>query len=211
MKNLENNGERMDINFYNMNYDAFDMYQKSHYKRYELATTLINEDDIVGDMACGSGYGSLMLSKKCKEVFGYDIDKTTIEEINQRYSAETNAKFIEKNLLDIDEENKFSKIVSFETIEHFTPEEIKSLIPIMHKALKSDGKLIFSTPYNQVENQYSRVFHRTFYITESVIPQFLEGYFEVEKYFYQDYVSHNVVENIGKKDFIICIAKKING
>jgi len=211
MKNLENNGERMDINFYNMNYDSFDMYQKSHYKRYELAATLIEENDIIGDMACGSGYGSLMLSKKCKEVYGYDIDKTTIEEINQRYSGETNATFIEANLLDVTEENKFDKIVSFETIEHFTPEEIKLLIPIMHKALKDDGKLIFSTPYNQVENEYSRIFHRTFYITEDVIPKLLEGYFEVEKYFYQDYVNHNVVENIGKKDFIICIAKKING
>lgn len=211
MKNLENNGERMDINFYNMNYDAFDMYQKSHYKRYELAATLVGKDDVVGDMACGSGYGSLMLSKNCKEVCGFDIDKTTIEEINQRYSAETNASFTEKNLLDITEENKFDKIVSFETIEHFTPDEIKLLIPIMHKALKVDGKLIFSTPYNQVENEFSRVFHRTFYITEGVIPQLLSGYFEVEKYYYQDYVNHNVVENIGKKDFIICIAKKING
>lgn len=209
MKNLENNGERMDINFYNMNYDSFDMYQKSHYKRYELATKIVEKDDVVGDMACGSGYGSLMLSKNCKEVFGYDIDKMTIEEIQQRYAAETSATFTEKNLLDIIEENKFDKIVSFETIEHFTPAEIKLLIPIMHKALKEGGKLIFSTPYNQVENEFSRVFHRTFYITEGVIPHLLQGYFEVEKYYYQDYVSHDVVENIGKKDFIICIAKKI--
>lgn len=211
MKNLENNGERMDINFYNMNYDAFDMYQKSHYKRYELAATLISKDDVVGDMACGSGYGSLMLRKNCKEVCGFDIDKITIEEINQRYSAETNVTFIERNLLNINDENKFDKIVSFETIEHFTPDDIKLLIPIIHKALKADGKLIFSTPYNQIENEFSRVFHRAFYITEDVISKFLDGYFEVEKYYYQDYVSHNVNENIYKKDFIICIAKKING
>jgi cyclopropane fatty-acyl-phospholipid synthase-like methyltransferase len=210
MKNLENNGERMDINFYNMNYDSFDMYQKSHYKRYILATETINENDVVGDMACGSGYGSLMLSKKCSKVFGYDIDKTTIEEIKQRYANETSVEFNEKNLLDIDEKEKFDKIVSFETIEHFTPEEIKSLIPIMHNALKEDGYLIFSTPYDQVENQYSRIFHRTFYIKEDTINSFLEGYFTVEKFLYQDYVSHEVVENISKKDFIICIAKKIN-
>ena len=85
MINLENNGERMDINFYKMDYNSFDMYQKSHYKRYEFVSTLIDKDDVVGDMACGSGYGSIMLSKKCKQVFGYDIDKTTVNEIKNRY------------------------------------------------------------------------------------------------------------------------------
>lgn len=208
MKNLENNGERMDIDFYNMNYNNFDMYQKSHYKRYELACKLLSTQDVVGDMACGSGYGSMMLSKHCSEVFGYDIDKTTIEEIQKRYESESSVHFIESNLLNVAEEGKFNKIISFETIEHFTPDEIKSLIPIFHKALKNDGKLIFSTPYNQVENQFSRIFHRTFYITESVIPELLGDYFEIEKYYYQDYVSHDVVESITKKDFIICIAKK---
>ena len=51
--NLENGGERMDINFFNMSYDSFDIYQKSHYKRYEFACNFINNNDVVGDFACG--------------------------------------------------------------------------------------------------------------------------------------------------------------
>lgn len=209
MKNLENNGERMDINFYSMNYNSFDIYQKSHYKRYEFACGVVDKDDVIGDMACGSGYGSMMLSKKCKEIFGYDIDSNTIEEIKKRYVTEASVVFTKANLLDIKEENKFDKIISFETIEHFTLEEIKLLMPIMHRAIKSGGKLIFSTPYNQDETQQSKVFHRAFHITEDVIPGLLKGYFEVEEYYYQDYMSHDVVESVRKKDFIICVAKKI--
>ena len=69
---LENDGERMDINYYNMDYNSFNIYQKSHYKRYEMAKTQVKENYIVGDMACGSGYGSLMLSETGKEVYGVD-------------------------------------------------------------------------------------------------------------------------------------------
>ena len=98
--NLENDGERMDINYYDINYDRFDMYQKSHYKRYEMAKTLVKEDYIVADMACGSGYGSLMLSENCKEVHSVDIDKITIDEISKRYNKESKVKFYNKNLLD---------------------------------------------------------------------------------------------------------------
>ena len=208
MKNLENSGERMDIDYYNMNYNSFNIYQKSHYKRYELACKLLAKDDIVGDMACGSGYGSIMLSKYCKTLFGYDIDKTTIDEIKTRYVKEKTVLFKEINLLEISEENLFDKIVSFETIEHFTTEELNLLIPIIHKALKKDGKLIFSTPYNQDENRFSKIFHRTFHITENTIQQLIGEYFEIEKYYYQNYRDHDVVETINKKDFIICIAKK---
>lgn len=206
--NLENGGERMDIDFYSMNYDNFDAYQKSHYKRYEFATTKLNSGDVVGDMACGSGYGTMMLSKNCKEIQGYDIDETTINEIRKRYAKESNVSFDVKNLLDITDENKFDKIVSFETIEHFTPSEIRSLLPKFHKALKENGRLIFSTPYNQEQSVYSMKFHRTFYITEDVIQEMVKDLFEVEEVYYQDYDTHNFKGNEGVKHFIICVVKK---
>jgi SAM-dependent methyltransferase len=162
--NLENNGERMDIDYFNMRYENFDIYQKSHYKRYEFARTLIDDDDIVGDMACGSGYGSMMLLEKCKEVYSVDIDPITINEVANRYKNE-NAYFVVGDLIDLKVENKFDKIVSFETLEHFTPDDFKKVIINFHRALKKDGKLIFSTPYNQERSEASMRFHKTFYIT----------------------------------------------
>lgn len=210
MKNLENNGERMDIDYYNINYNNFDIYQKSHFKRYEFAQSQLLKSDIVGDMACGSGYGSLMLLEKCSKVFGVDIDEETIQEIKKRYEKEKDISFFSKNLLDIDDVNFFDKIISFETIEHFTPEEIKIVISKFHQALKKDGKLIFSTPYNQEQSVVSMKFHKTFYIKEDTIIMILKDLFDIEKFYYQDYVSHNLSENLNHKSFIICVAKKIN-
>lgn len=207
--NLENDGERMDINYYNMDYNRFNIYQKSHYKRYEMAKKMITENDTVGDMACGSGYGSMMLSENCKEVHGVDIDSVTIDEISKRYEKEDKINFYKQNLLDIDFENKFDVIVSFETVEHFEESDMDKLMSNFHKALKEGGRLIFSTPYNQVKSQASMKWHKTFYITEEKIPKLLGKYFEVEETWYQDYVTHDLKKNINKKDFIICKVKKI--
>jgi 2-polyprenyl-3-methyl-5-hydroxy-6-metoxy-1,4-benzoquinol methylase len=207
--NLENNGERMDINYYNMNYNNFDIYQKSHYKRYEMVRTQLKENYIVGDMACGSGYGSLMLSEMCSEVYGVDIDQTTINEISKRYENEKKVKFSINNLLDIEFENKFDLIVSFETVEHFDESDIEKLMFNFHRALKDGGVIIFSTPYNQPKTQSSMKWHKTFYIVEDKMNELLNGYFEIESMWYQDYQTHDLKEEINKKDFIICKAKKI--
>ena len=207
--NLENDGERMDINYYNMNYNDFDMYQKSHYKRYEFAYLVSKNGDVIGDMACGSGYGSMILSQKAKEVNGFDIDNTTIEEIKSRYSKQENVSFKRENILDIDIENKYDKIFSFETIEHFEPNEIKKILNIFHKALKPGGYLIFSTPYNQEDSSASRKWHKTFHITENTIIEMVEGLFTIDKFYYQNYNHHDLTEDLPFKHFIICVAKKI--
>lgn len=207
--NLENDGERMDINYYNMNYNNFDIYQKSHYKRYEMAKTQIEKDFVVGDMACGSGYGSMMLSEMCDEIHGVDIDETTINEISKRYETQKKVNFHISNLLDIDFENKFDMIVSFETVEHFEELEIKNLMEKFHKALKNGGTIMFSTPYNQPKTQDSMKWHKTFYIIEDKMKELLNGFFEIEKIWYQDYQTHFLKEEIETKDFIICKAKKI--
>jgi len=206
---LENDGERMDINYYNMDYNSFNIYQKSHYKRYEMAKTQVKENYIVGDMACGSGYGSLMLSEMGKEVYGVDIDQITIDEITKRYENEKKVKFYKNNLLDIDFENKFDLIVSFETVEHFDESDIEKLIFNFHKALKKEGTIIFSTPYNQEKIPASMKWHKTFYIVEDKMKELLNGFFEIEKIWYQDYQTHDLKDQIDKKDFIICKAKKI--
>ena len=207
--NLENNGERMDIDYYNMNYNSFDIDQKSHYKRYELARTLVQEDFTVGDMACGSGYGSMMLSERCKEVHGVDIDATTIQEVNRRYGNESKVTFYNKNLLDIDFENKFDLITSFETVEHFEEGEIDKLMSNFHRALKPNGSLLFSTPYNQEKIPASMKWHRTFYITEEKINGLVKNYFKIEKTWYQDYHSHTPNEEGLIKHFIVCKATKL--
>lgn len=206
--NLENGGERMDINFFNMNYDLFDVYQKSHYKRYEFACNFINDEDVVGDLACGSGYGSMMLSKKSKSVTGVDICDRTIEEIKKRYSEVNNVTFEKENLLNLKYENVFDKIISFETIEHFDENDINKILNIFYKSLKENGKLIFSTPYNQEKSANSMLFHKYFYIVEETIQKLVSNLFEIEKLYYQNYTTHEIGESTEPKHFIIGILKK---
>lgn len=209
MKNLENGGERVDIDFYNLNYEFFNIFQKSHYKRYEFAISQLQENEVVGDMACGSGYGSVMLSRNCREVKGYDIDLETIEEIKKRYEKEKNIIFEAKNLLELNDFNIYDKIISFETIEHFSLDEISSLLVKFHKALKHKGKLIFSTPYNQEKCPSSMRYHKTFYITEDVVNKILNNLFKIDNFYYQDYDSHDLTKDNQLKHFIVCVAEKI--
>jgi len=210
-KKLDGDGERVDINYYKMKYDNFDMYQKSHYHRYKFAQNYIKNTNAVGDFACGSGYGTMMLSEKAGSVVGADLNSEVISYITDRYSKEKKVLFLNKNLLDLDYEDHFDVIISFETVEHFAEEDIPILFKIYNKALIKGGLLIFSTPYNQerCENAIKMGFHLTFYIVENTISQWLEETgFDLDVNYYQNYLEHDVVKELDKKDFIITVAKK---
>lgn len=211
-KKLDGDGERVDINYYKMKYENFDMYQKSHFHRYKFAQDLIKNTDIVGDFACGSGYGTMMLSEKAKQVIGVDLNGEVVNYISDRYSKEKKVSFVNNNLLDLEFEEAFDVIVSFETVEHLTEENIKKLFSIYHKALKKGGKIIFSTPYNQEETEAAvkMGFHLTFYIIEDTVKEWLaEAGFELDSMKYQNYQEHEVTDALENKVFIICIGKKI--
>lgn len=210
-KKLDGDGERVDINYYKMKYDHFDMYQKSHYHRYKFAQNYIQNTNAVGDFACGSGYGTMMLSEKAGSVIGADLNNEVISYIKNRYSKEKKVLFLNKNLLDLEYEDHFDVIISFETVEHFAEEDIPVLFKIYNKALKKGGSLIFSTPYNQekCENAIKMGFHLTFYIVEDTIKQWLSDTgFDLKRNYYQNYSKHDVVEELEHRDFIITVANK---
>ena len=151
---LGNGGERVDIILKdNIDFDKLDMYQKNHFKRYSYANDKIEKGWIVGDFACGTGYGSIMLSQKAQKVLGADIDKIVIDKIRVRYNDNKNVEFINYNLLNIDIKNYFNCIVSFETIEHFYESDILKVLLIFNKALITGGILIFSTPFLQKKSE----------------------------------------------------------
>lgn len=209
---LTDNGERVDIN-YNQPIDQnrLDKYQKSHLKRYEYALKNINENDVVADLACGTGYGSVMLATKAKTVTGLDFNHRVINKIKKRYKNIKNVAFFEANILDIDYNDTFDLIVSFETLEHFKENDIRKLFLLYNKALKPGGRLIISTPYMQ-ENSVRALemgFHQTFHIDESKVENWLKNSgFELLSIKYQNYDTHDLKDEEEKKDFVICLAKK---
>jgi 2-polyprenyl-3-methyl-5-hydroxy-6-metoxy-1,4-benzoquinol methylase len=208
----DSTGERVDIWYKNrVDFDMLDIYQKSHYRRYEYALTVIKSNELCGDFACGTGYGSVMLAKKAQKVVGADINNEVITAIKERYKKVNNVEFINDDLLNISFNNEFDNVISFETIEHFPEDKILSLLQNFNKSLKSKGKLIISTPYMQERDAAALKLghHLTFYINEEKINNWFSATgFEPLDFKYQNYETHGIKGDLEKKDFIICIAQK---
>lgn len=210
---IESNGERVDI-FYRaskINLKKFDMYQKSHYYRYQFAREFIDSQMICGDFACGTGYGSVILAEEAQKVIGVDINSLVIQTIKNRYKNNKNVEFILEDLLKISDKSKYDMIASFETVEHFHEKDIPHFFSLCYQALKPNGKFIFSTPYEQEKSEIAIKlgFHLTFNIDEDKINLWLiNAGFTADFYKYQNYETHNIEDKLEKKDFIICMAHK---
>lgn len=212
MDNLENNGERVEINLNQpLDFELLNMYQKSHLKRYEFALSLVNPSDHCADLACGTAYGSVMLASKSKLVTAVDKDASVIATVKKRYSQVQNLCFHSQNLLTWEPETNFDKIISFETLEHFKEWEIEMLMKKFSEALTPGGKLLFSTPYRQKADETALKLghHLTFGIDEEKIFGWLkQSEFVFDFILYQNYLTHHIEPDLEIKDFIICCASK---
>lgn len=206
-------GERVDILYTDdVEFDSLDMYQKSHFKRYEFSADLVQAGDVCGDFACGTGYGTIMLGKKAETTIGADINKEVINAIKKRYASVKNVHFINEDLLELSYENLFDKIISFETIEHFREDDILKLLKNFHKSLKAKGMIIISTPYMQEKDEaaINLGHHLTFYIDEKKINNWLaDAGFDMLSISYQNYGTHVIDTAFDRKDFMIITAQKI--
>jgi len=167
-----NNGERYDPNIlkkFNIN----DPHQEC---RYKLAVNLISRNDIVLDIACGTGYGTLILADKSFSIKGVDISKRAIKYAKKNYKRRPNIDFIQSDLFNFNESADI--VVSFETIEHI-PRDIEDIVvKLMSLARK---RLVCSVPYMEVagDNRY----HVHFNINETNF-DFLKNFYQV-KFLYQ--------------------------
>lgn len=209
---LGGNGERVDIQMNGkINFNSLDTYQKSHWRRYEFAKKKIGKGDVCGDFACGTGYGSILLSEKAKTVTGADLNNQVITAIKERYIQHEQVSFFTEDLLNLTFTDHFNSIVSFETLEHFDELNLRKLLSIFSKALKKNGRLILSTPYMQEQSELAikMGFHLTFYINEERLKNWLEeAGLKIEVIKYQNYETHDIAGKLNKKDFIICVAGK---
>ncbi|MFZ4499969.1 MAG: class I SAM-dependent methyltransferase [Minisyncoccia bacterium] len=204
---LENGGERVDMVFTSPLLLSDN--EKCHLKRYQFASSHIESGETVGDFACGTGYGSVILAQKAKSVVGADIDKRVIANITQKYHTIKNLSFKEADLLKLNFKEEFDCIVSFETIEHFVEDDINTVLTIFNTSLKKGGRLILSTPYMQKKDKNSLRFHKTFCIDEQKITTLLFQHgFTNPVFFYQSYSWPAISKANVTKEFIICIAQK---
>ncbi|ASK62770.1 SAM-dependent methyltransferase [Virgibacillus phasianinus] len=123
-----------------------------HVARYHFAINY--SSGRVLDFASGSGYGSHIIAKKCKdkgvtEVIGVDNDKDAIAYGQYKYYHPLTT-FLHGDVTASDLPEKlgqFDTILSFETIEHI-PDE-KQFLSNIYAMLKPGGTLLLSTPFGK--------------------------------------------------------------
>lgn len=117
-----------------------------HLHRYSLACEFVT-NKIVLDIASGEGYGSNLLAKKAKKVFGVDISTEAVEHASCKYKQD-NLSYKHGSVTAIPlEDSSVDVVVSFETIEHLFEQEV--MFQEIKRVLKKDGLLIISSPEKQ--------------------------------------------------------------
>lgn len=180
-------------------------------ERYRFASNYVNNKRVL-DIACGTGYGSVLLLKegKAKEVFGVDIDEKTILENRQFYRDLNNLFFVQGTAYALEfKDNYFDVVVSMETLEHLTDPLV--FLKEIKRVTKPNGIIIISTPLNDTENRFtpSNPYHIREYNKEEFI-ELLNNYFKEYEFFFQyNILQRNWLTRINNKIFKLIPNAKI--
>ncbi|MGK7346371.1 MAG: class I SAM-dependent methyltransferase [Candidatus Nitrospinota bacterium M3_3B_026] len=113
-----------------------------HVERYRFALSRLRPGMKVLDMACGAGYGTMMLASRGVRAVGADYDERAVRTARALWGKPV---FIRADALDLPfRDGAFDAVVSFETVEHTT--EGERFLAEIHRALRPGGTLILSTP-----------------------------------------------------------------
>ncbi len=111
--------------------------------RYEFAKKFIKPGMRVADLGCGTGYGSVYLSKIGCEVVGVDKNLEAVEYAKKHYGKW--ARFLKRDIEKLSLKDKeFDVVCSFEVIEHLN--NVKAFVKEAKRILKRGGFFILSTP-----------------------------------------------------------------
>ena len=127
-----------------------------HLHRYSLAAEYCKGKRVL-DAACGSGYGSKVLSRAARKTIGIDINKEVID-TNQEKLGNDKLCFKCASIENLPfDDNSFDVVVSFETIEHVQAEIQDKFLMEVKRVLTPTGMLIISTPDKKFYTDYTGV------------------------------------------------------
>jgi ubiquinone/menaquinone biosynthesis C-methylase UbiE len=164
--------------------------------RYYLALEHIRTNDIVLDAACGSGFGSAIISQKAKLVYGVDISKEAIQYANIKFKSQ-NIKYVNGDVKNLRfKDSIFDISVGIETLEHINQAEL--YLKELKRVTRENGKIIISTPqkksellqtpYHVYEYEYEefKKLLSSYYVIEEIL-----GLLRSEKPSYSSTNNHN--------------------
>jgi SAM-dependent methyltransferase len=134
-----------------------------HWHRYAFARAFVAGRRVV-DVACGEGYGSVVLADAASHVTGIDIDAATLAHARTAYANRGNVAFVEGSAASLPlPDDSVDVAVSFETIEHLDAADQPRMLAEFARVLKGDGMLLLSSPnrpeYSDARG-YANPFHR---------------------------------------------------
>lgn len=163
--------ERLDLNDGDFSEIMFSL------MRYYSISKYCKNKEVV-DIACGTGYGSFLLSNVSKIVYGIDINSEVIEKNKEKYNKE-NLIFKVGSTDNIPIENKkIDVIVSCETVEHISSEQFSIFLDECLRVLKKNGIVFITTP--NLDKTATFETRNPYHINEMSM-QFFEN--ELKKYF----------------------------
>ena len=175
---VDNRSERMDPTV-----PVFDRGRADfHLDRYAFAAKY-TQDKLVGDIACGTGYGTAHLYEHvfARSVIGIDVCPEAIAYATTRHGGEGRKFRLADGQATGLPADSLQVIVSFETIEHVPDDQ--ALLSEFHRLLQPGGILICSTP-NQwplaIAPHHVREYDRTSFV------QTLEPRFQVTELYNQN-------------------------
>ena len=167
-----------------------------HVNRYVFARDLVKNKKVL-DVACGAGYGTVLLAESAAEVFGVDISEEAVLYAKENYSAK-NVNFIAADVEKLPFENDFfDVVVSFETIEHVDEKKQEKFLSEVKRTLKRDGIFVISTPNKEI---YKNRGENHFHVSEFTFDEFkkvLESNFKNVKMFAQKFEIANIISATG--------------
>ena len=176
-------GERM-IPEYNIKSKMY----LEHINRYRFARQFVRDKDVL-DIACGSGYGTKILSDAgVKSILGVDISKETIDYCRKKYPDECFKKGSVDSIPVSD--NSMDVVVSFETIEHVDEFVQIEFMREINRVLREDGVFIVSTPNSLVYSGADNEFH-----VKELEPDELKNLFERFEFEYDIFFQQSVDAN----------------
>lgn len=143
--------EKQIENLNNINY-----VKKNHIIRYKYALSILNNNDLVADVACGSGYGSKMLATHGCKVISIDQSKEAID-LCKKHNNHKNITWIQDKIENFCNviENKLDGIVCFETLEHIENGHEK-ILNCFKERLKKGSPAICSIPLNHPDTKWHK-------------------------------------------------------
>jgi ubiquinone/menaquinone biosynthesis C-methylase UbiE len=159
-------------------------YFSQHLARYAFIRNKISHSNRVLDLGCGIGYGARSICESTKGLVGLDISVEAIQKAKTTY-IHPKIQYVVAQGEQLPFPNaSFDVVISFEVIEHLSPEHQSLYLSEIRRVLTSQGIAFLSTPNRKFTSGMANPYHlKEFYFDE--FKRFLFEYFPFVEFYGQ--------------------------